>query len=279
MRRADVLTFGLVALLHLAGLAALSLMWRVRVPSPPNPSSIEVTLAPDVGETSTAKTPAAAPPAPSLSPEPEPAAPDDTTPPEPVKPVTAKPKTPPVAKAVAEVTPPAQVAHKAAKRPPSTLLSDLALNSVTARKAAAAPAPAPAKPRRSLLGDLLKDGSGAQPGTAKTKGSTAPQGPRDLSGLQAAFLAQVQPCAQAIHITGTGVTDIVLRFRIRLHEDGSFSAPPEVTRRVTTDENARYAPILEERARNAFVSCQNYHLPADLYKIWRDFPLNYRLSK
>ena len=267
--REEKIGLAVAAAAHVAIVAVL-LYQGTTTPAKPvveEPERMVVSLATDVGLTSTAPNPvpqarrAAAPDAqPDLAPIP-PAfqAPDVLPQPRPRP--TAAPRPTTRATSAPRSTP--------APAPRPTRSSSPAPTPRATRSSAPAPTPAP-RPTQTrsggISGDFL-DGSGASAsGSAGSPAATA--GPREQAAIGAAIQRQLRPHWQAPN--GVDAELLVTNVRFRLNRDGSLSGSPScVSQSGVNDANNAQKDVHCERAIRAVRAAAPFNLPEQFYDAWR----------
>lgn len=236
--------------LALAAHAALVAWLMLSPPAPaplPAPERMTVTLSEDVGLTSTAPLPAAAP------------ARDEA----PVLGEVAEPQPQPSAAPVPQAAPPRPApapATRAAPTPPRP---------VAARTPPAKPAPVAAKPAgASRIGaDFLKGVAGAQ-GQQRSATPAAAFGPQQQSALRAAIMRQLKPHWSAPQ--GVDAEKLVTQVRFSLSRNGTLVGEPQVVSQSgQTPANAAQVRLHAERAIRAVKLASPFILPPDFYDNWK----------
>lgn len=282
MDRAERAGLAVALVGHAALLAVLSLgLLNTERPKPPMRDTMDVMLVDKVALRSAAPTPATEAPQAAQAPEKAPmeeAAPEPTpqpTPPPPKplpKPTPAPPPKP--SPVPAKPAPPVPAPAKPAPAKP-----------VPAKPAEKVAAPTPAKPEKAkpkalaLGSDFLK-GIPAE----KTAGKApAPRAAvvdaQAAAGLQALIASQVKPC-YTVPAGGTDTQIIISRVHLRLKQDGSIAATPEVVGNSgVTPTNQPYVRQMNEAAVRAIQRCAAYKLPAELYEGgWENIVFTFRPS-
>lgn len=103
----------------------------------------------------------------------------------------------------------------------------------------------------------------------------APISAIQMATLQQAIRGQIAPCWNP-PVGGADVADMTVVLTIRLNRDGSVAGTPQlVSQTGATDGNSAYARAFVEAARRAVLRCAPLQLPADLYRHWAAFELNF----
>jgi len=256
MDRVEAAGLGVSVAGHGALLALLSVALVTVSRAPPLQQAMEVSLVDEIGLTSAAPQPSAAPAALSRAPE--------TGPSEDAAPAPAPEAPAPVPRQIA----PAPAPPQAARTQP--------------RPAPPAPAGTGRTTRRPGLGDLDPRSFGRDPAARSNSPPAAVMSAAAAADIASAISRQVQPCADRQVYPGPGAERIVTPIGLSLNRDGSLKGRPRIgQQRGLDEENRRYAQRVADLAVNAFVSCSPLRgLPQDLYDVprgWSNFTLNYRL--
>jgi len=268
MDRAERAGLAVALVGHAALLALLSFgLLNTERPKPPMRDTMDVMLVDKVALRSAAPTPATEAPQAAEAPEKAPmeeAAPEPTpqpAPPPKPAPVPAKPTPVPAPAQPAPVKPvPAKPVEKVAAPTPAK--------------------PEKAKPKALALGSDFLKGIPAE----KTAGKApAPRAAvvdaQAAAGLQALIASQVKPC-YTVPAGGTDTQIIISKVHLRLKQDGSIAATPEVVGNSgVTPTNQPYVRQMNEAAVRAIQRCASYKLPAELYEGgWENIVFTFRPS-
>ncbi|WP_242149013.1 cell envelope integrity protein TolA [Sphingomonas sp. BAUL-RG-20F-R05-02] len=278
-----------------------------KAPAPPKP-------APEPAPAPKPKPVAKAEPAPAPRPKPKP---EPAPVPKPVpKPEKPKPEKKPVEakeakaepkKATTKANSKAEAKHSEAK--PSTAKSEAKHSEAKpttakseAKHAAAAPTkaqtpPTKAKgtggdakstlkrPRGSLLDDDFRKGLTQSPSAAKPSAAApgAVMNAQAAADIGSAIQRQVQPCAAQQHVSGPGVSRILVKVRLQINRDGSLAGTPVIDsdHGGVDNENERYVEAVDRAAIASFKGCTPLRgLPPELYDVprgWKSFTLRFHL--
>ena len=259
LTREEKVGLGVAAAAHVAIVAVL-LYQGATAPEPvvQEPERMVVSLAEDVGLTSTAPNPvdsARMAEAPEFAPTTPPPLPQIFDPPS--EPVTQPPRVQP------SVSPRTSRARTTPTPTPAPRPSPRATQRST-------PAPAPSPTQRaaaSRVGSDFLGGSGAsESGDAGTPAATA--GPREQAAIGAAIQRQLRPHWQAPN--GVDAELLVTNVRFRLNRDGSLSGSPScVSQTGVNDANNAQKDVHCERAVRAVRAAAPFNLPEQFYDAWR----------
>jgi outer membrane biosynthesis protein TonB len=281
-----------IALAAHAGLLALLVLQPDRSPVVPAPERVTVTLAEEVGLTSTSPEPqaeAAAPAAPEMAqlaePEPAPRAALPALPqpaPQPVRQPAPQPvPAPRIKPAPVAVPAPAPRAQPQARAVPTTAPRAAAAQS---RPTKARPAPAaaarPAGASR-ISNDFLKGVPAGKASGAANSPPAAAIGPAVQSALAGAISRQLKP--HWIAPQGADAEKLVTILSWSLNRDGSLTGAPRLVRQDgITDTNRPQAARHAEQAMRAVQLAAPFTLPAEYYGAWQrvaSFRFDKRLSQ
>ncbi|MEY2926749.1 MAG: hypothetical protein RL367_1226 [Pseudomonadota bacterium] len=281
-RRALAIGIGLSILGHIAIIALIALLVRVKVPEKPKEQRIEVSLVQEVEPKPAVEHPAEEAPAPALAPEPQP---EPAAPPEPAKPQPPKlqPRPDPVPVPKPLLKPP--LAKPAPAKPP--LAKPAPAKPQPVKPAPVKPVNRTVKPTGNLNG--LNLGSGSKPGTAPPtpKPPLAPKPPSAPSmsvdqakaainvSLAGPVGAKFQKC-----LPPAAVEDnlIITKIVLTLTQDGGLSDVRMADQTGITDSNKPQAALFRQCALSAARSAAPFHnLPAEHYDLWKVWTM--RLKK
>lgn len=103
----------------------------------------------------------------------------------------------------------------------------------------------------------------------------APISTAQMATLRQAIRGQIAPCWNP-PVGGADVADMTVLLAIRLNRDGSVAGMPQlISQSGATDGNSAYARAFVDAARRAVLRCAPLQLPADLYRHWAAFELNF----
>jgi outer membrane biosynthesis protein TonB len=274
--REERLGLVLAAAAHVALVAFL--VWRpLGKPVVLPPERMTVTIADEVGLTSTSPEPAARP-VPDVAPtigEPAPSEPEELTPAPPPKPIVRPaPAPPPPPRPVARPAPPRPVAKPApAPRPAQPRVQPPRPQSA-ARPAQARSQPAPRRPTvrtpgGSRIGDDFLKGAPAAQANGQSRNPPAQAiGPAVRSSLAGAISRELKPRWAAPQ--GADADRLVTVLSWSLNRDGSLAGAPTVVRQEgITDANRAQAQRHAEQAIRAVQLAAPFDLPEEYYDAWK----------
>jgi hypothetical protein len=261
MDRAEAAGLGVSVAGHGALLAILSVALVTATRPPPVQQAMEVSFVDEIGLTSAAPQPSAAPAAAASAPEIGPT--EDATP------APAAPA-PPVVPRETAVSPSPRPA------PPP--------------RPAVRPAPAPAAAtgqttRRQRPLDLDPRSFGNDPAAARESPPAAVMSPQALASIVSAIQRQIQPCAgRRSNLLGPGAERIRVTLNLRLRADGGLAAAPTLLAGRATgvdDENRRYVQQVGDLIVAATRECSPLRgLPEELYRTpsggWSNINVNFK---
>jgi len=252
MDRAEKAGLGVAIVGHGALLVLLTLAAAATRLPIPRSAPIEISFFDEAGPTSTAPTPSAAPPAPSVAPDF--GRPEDEAAPQP--PETIVPRVP--APVPAPAPSPSRKAVPPAKALPAKAMPARPL----------APAAKASPPRGSRLGKDFLKGIGAEPSTSRSTAPPAAEaGPAVRAALGALVRRQLKPHWKAP--TGADAEMLRTELSIALARDGSVDRVEVLRTTGQTASNRPQVRLHQEQAIRAVRLAAPFRLPPEHYDSWK----------